>query len=219
LPRFLQETNQTCTLECCASFESQICPASSGGENNWIQAVPSWAQIIIIIILLSFSALFSGLTLGLMSLDITGLEIVMAGDDPKLAEYAKIIYPVRKSGNLLLCTLLLGNVAVNSLLSIFMGEVAGGTVGFLVSTILITVFGEILPQALCSRYALWIGSVTVPIVKVIRTLFFPVSYPLALCLDWILGRELATTYTSAEMMELLKIHVKENVLNLEVSGS
>jgi len=234
LPRLLQEqekddidtidvgTNETCTLDCCKAFESQICDSSSSagdGDNNWIQAVPSWAQIVIVIILLMFSALFSGLTLGLMSLDLTGLEIVMAGDDEKLAAYANHIYPIRKSGNLLLCTLLLGNVAVNSLLSIFLGEVAGGTVGFLVSTMLIVIFGEILPQALCSRYALQIGSATVPIVKVIRLILLPVSWPLAKCLDWLLGRELATTYTSAEMMELLKIHVKENKLNPEAANA
>ena len=148
--RLLQETNdtETCTLECCTqNYEKDICPA----ENEWISALPIAVQIIFIIFLLSLSALFSGLTLGLMSLDITGLEIVMAGEDPKQAQYAKNIYPVRKKGNLLLCTLLLGNVAVNSLLSIFMAAFTSGTIGFLTSTIMIVIFGEILPQALVRR--------------------------------------------------------------------
>jgi hypothetical protein len=150
MTRILQETNETmpaCTLECCAAnYEQDICVEDSG----WISAVPVVVQILLTILLLSLSAIFSGLTLGLMSLDITGLEIVMAGDDPKQAEYAKNIYPVRKKGNLLLCTLLLGNVAVNSLLSIIMASFTSGTVGFLTSTILIVIFGEILPQALVS---------------------------------------------------------------------
>jgi hypothetical protein len=137
--------SDVCTLEYCTqNYEQQICAT----ETNWITAVPVSIQIILTIILLALSALFSGLTLGLMSLDITGLEIVMAGDDPKQAQYAKDIYPVRKHGNLLLCTLLLGNVAVNSLVSIFLATFAGGTVGFLTSTILILLFGEMLPQAL-----------------------------------------------------------------------
>ena len=83
-----------------------------------------------------------------MSLDKTGLEIVMGGDDPNAAAYAKVIYPVRENGNLLLCTLLLGNVAVNALLSIFLAAYAGGIVGFITSTFLIVIFGEIVPQAL-----------------------------------------------------------------------
>ena len=159
------------------------------------------------------SALFSGLTLGLMSLDITGLEIVMSGDDPQQAAYAKKIYPVRQRGNLLLCTLLLGNVAVNALLSILLADKAGGIVGFLASTFLIVIFGEIIPQALCSRYPLEIGSRTVMLVRVIMLLVLPISFPLAWMLDKALGQELATTYSNAEMMKLLQIHVQENVLD------
>ena len=120
-------------------------------ETSWISAVPFAIQIIMIVFLLCMSALFSGLTLGLMGLDKTGLEIVMSGDDAEAAKAAKIIYPLRKDGNLLLCTLLLGNVAVNSLLSILLADKTGGAVGVLSSTFLIVIFGEIVPQAACSR--------------------------------------------------------------------
>jgi hypothetical protein len=37
------------------------------------------------------------------------LQILAQGGDPKEREYAKTIMPVRERGNLLLCTLLLGN--------------------------------------------------------------------------------------------------------------
>ena len=82
----------------------------------------------------------------MMGLDTTGLEIVMSGDDPVLSRAASKILPIRQNGNLLLCTLLLGNVAVNTLLGILMADITGGTVGFLTSTGLIVIFGEILPQ-------------------------------------------------------------------------
>merc|ERR1719197_2335715 len=104
------------------------------------------------------SGLFSGLTLGLLSLDKVGLQIVIKGGEPDESKYAAQILPIRRKGNLLLCTLLLGNVAVNSALSILTANIASGTVGFLVSTGLIVIFGEILPQSACSKYALHVGA-------------------------------------------------------------
>jgi metal transporter CNNM len=99
------------------------------------------------------------------------------------------IAPVRENGNLLLCTLLLGNVGVNSLLSIIMADMTSGLMGFLTSTIVIVIFGEIIPQASCSRYALRIGSMAVPIVRVIMVLLYPFAKPIASALDWALDEE------------------------------
>lgn len=205
-----------CTLEYCKEtfLRDDLCP-----EESAVQTLPFGVQILLLVVLLCFSALFSGLTLGLMSLDLTGLEIVMAGDDEQAANYAKDIYPIRKDGNLLLCTLLLGNTAVNSLMSIFSAEIFNGTTGFILSTFLILIFGEIIPQAVCTRYALRIGSATIPLVKIIRVLLFIIAWPLAKALDFALGRELATTYSSSEMIELLKVHVKENVIDQEAANA
>jgi len=208
-----------CDLDYCnTTFQEDICQPVEE-ETSTLASIPMAVQILIILVLLSFSALFSGLTLGLMSLDITGLEIVMAGDDPDAAKFAERIYPLRKQGNLLLCTLLLGNVAVNSLMSIFSAAIFDGTTGFLTSTFAIVIFGEIIPQALCSRYALRIGSAAVPTVKVIRFVLYILSWPMAKALDIALGRELATTYSSAEMIELLKVHVKENIIDQEEANA
>lgn len=159
-PRRVIETNETmnvaaesidsgiCDLDYCkANFQETMC-AVAEEQKSTLASIPMAVQILVLLVLLSFSALFSGLTLGLMSLDLTGLEIVMAGDDPEAAKFAKKIYPVRQRGNLLLCTLLLGNTAVNSLMSIFSAEIFNGTVGFVTSTFLILIFGEIIPQAL-----------------------------------------------------------------------
>ena len=123
----------------------------------------SWliVQIVLIPTLVFCSAMFSGLTLGLLGLDKIGLRIVLNGDDPLLAHQASRIMPIREDGNLLLCTLLLGNVAVNASLSILLADLTSGILGFALSTAMIVIFGEIVPQALCSRYALYIGSMFV----------------------------------------------------------
>jgi len=187
------------------------CPTNSASaeEESGGSGIPISVQYILIVILVIFSALFSGLTLGLMSLDPSGLEIVMANsDDPRMARAAKAIYPVRLNGNLLLCTLLLGNVGVNSLLSILMADLTSGLVGFLVSTTVIVLFGEIAPQAFCSRYALQVGEKTVPIVKIVLVLLYPITKPLSLVLNKLLGHEIGTTYSTSEMAKLIEMHVQ-----------
>jgi metal transporter CNNM len=109
---------------------------------------------IIITVLIFFSALFSGLTLGLMGLDKYELKrkVELGNAD------AQKVYPLRKQGNLLLTTLLVGNVAVNAALSIFLGSIASGLVAGVVATVLIVIFGEIIPQSVFSRFALKLGA-------------------------------------------------------------
>jgi metal transporter CNNM len=197
------------------SLESEPGIPTCVPEGSWVDSVPAAVLYIIIIVLVLFSAFFSGLTLALMSLDTSGLEIVMSGDDPNLARAAARIYPVRKNGNLLLCTLLLGNVAVNTLLGILMADLTSGTVGFISSTAIIVIFGEIIPQAVFSRYALQVGEKAVPVMKVIIVLFYVLAKPLAFLLDKLLGHELGTTYSQSEMSKLLEMHVKSGQLNLD----
>lgn len=107
-------------------------------------------QYIVAVVLALFSACFSGLNLGFMGLEPQFLEILAMGpfeskEDEKTAGYAKKLIPLRKRGHLLLCTILLGNVAVNALFSILISEDAGGVAGFVSSTIVIFLFGEIIP--------------------------------------------------------------------------
>jgi len=176
---------------------------------------PGWLSFIFVGILILMSGLFSGLTLGLLGLDLNGLEIVEGGDDERSREMARVIMPVRANGNLLLCTLLLGNVAVNALLSILMADLTSGLMGFVLSTIIIVIFGEIIPQASCSRYPLEIGSKTVPLVKVIMFFLYPATKPLAWALDRLLGDELGTIYSSAELIKLMRIHEREGQIDNE----
>ena len=97
-------------------------------------------------LLLTVSALCSGLTLGVLGLDTNQLDILRQAGGPKERVWAARILEVRRDGNLLLCTLLVTNMSANSLLSIVIADLTSGLVGFLVSTILIVVLGEIIPQ-------------------------------------------------------------------------
>lgn len=157
---------------------------------------------VIVAALVILSGTFSGLTLGLFSLDLTSLERKMKLGDKR----AKRIYPVRKNGNLLLCTLLLGNVAVNSAMAIFLGSMTKGIFAGIISTGLIVIFGEIIPQAVFSRFALSVGSYTAWLVRIIIILLFPLTFPLAFILDKVLGKELPTIWNKKEIAEIIKSH-------------
>ncbi len=157
---------------------------------------------LIIVLLILASALFSGLTLGLMGLDVYELQRKAdLGDRNALR-----VYPVRKRGNLLLTTLLLGNVAVNAALSIFLGSVASGIVAGIIATALIFVFGEILPQAIISRHALTFGAAVSPLVRLIIIIMYPLAAPIAWILDKLLGDEMQTIYTKSELEKVIEAH-------------
>lgn len=157
---------------------------------------------IIVVILILFSALFSGLTLGLMGLNKQSLKRKASLGDKQAIK----VYKVRRNGNLLLTTLLIGNVAVNATLSIFLGSIATGIMAGIMATSLIVVFGEITPQAIFSRYALSLGAKTSWIVEIFIFVLYPISKPVSIILDKILGEELPTIYSKQELMKIIEEH-------------
>ncbi|XP_032570227.1 metal transporter CNNM4 isoform X2 [Drosophila sechellia] len=116
--------------------------------------IPVWLAIIIIVTCLGFSALFSGLNLGLMSMDRTELKILRNTGTEKEKKYASKIAPVRDQGNYLLCSILLGNVLVNSTFTILLDGLTSGLFAVIFSTLAIVLFGEITPQTLPHKWVL-----------------------------------------------------------------
>uniref|UniRef100_A0A5K3EZ15 CNNM transmembrane domain-containing protein n=1 Tax=Mesocestoides corti TaxID=53468 RepID=A0A5K3EZ15_MESCO len=166
--------------------------------------MPLWLQIILIIVLFFLSGLFSGLNLGLMALDKTELKIIETAGDPDEKRYAKAIRPIREKGNLLLCTILLGNVTVNTTLTILMDNLTGsGLFAVIASTLGITTFGEILPQAICSRHGLAIGAKTIWLTRFFMVLTFPIAFPISFMLDKMLGEDLGQVYSKEKLGVLL----------------
>ncbi|XP_050981368.1 metal transporter CNNM2a isoform X2 [Labeo rohita] len=168
--------------------------------------LPFWLQVIFIAMLLCLSGMFSGLNLGLMALDPMELRIVQNCGTEKEKNYAKKIEPVRSQGNYLLCSLLLGNVLVNTTLTILLDDIAGsGLIAVVVSTIGIVIFGEIVPQAICSRHGLAVGANTILLTKFFMILTFPASYPVSKLLDHVLGQEIGTVYNREKLLEMLRV--------------
>lgn len=161
--------------------------------------------------LLLLSAGFSGLTLGLLSLTPSELKRKMQLGDVRAAK----IYPLRERGNQLLVTLIIGNVLVNSILSVFLGELFSGLLAVVIATTMITIFGEILPQAVFSRYALAIGSAMSKLVEWLMLALSPIAAPLAKSLDWALGKELPPIFSKEELVKIVEEHSENEDSDVE----
>jgi hypothetical protein len=79
-----------------------------------------------------------------------------------------------------LATVLWGNVTINVLLALLSDSVLAGIGAFAFSTIVITLFGEIIPQAYFSRNALRMAARLTPLLKVYRVGSFRWRSPLRL---------------------------------------
>ncbi|KAG5328015.1 CNNM2 protein, partial [Acromyrmex charruanus] len=180
--------------------------------STYEKLLPLWVAILIILTCLSFSALFSGLNLGLMAIDRTELKILCNTGTEREKRYARTIQPVRNHGNYLLCSILFSNVLVNSIFTIILDELTSGIVAVICSTLAIVIFGEISPQAFCSRHGLCVGANTIYLTKLTMLITFPLSYPISKCLDFFLGEEIGNVYNRERLKELVKVTNEYNDL-------
>ena len=164
-------------------------------------------DILMIAFLVLLGGVFAGLTLGLMGLDMVNLQVLMtSGTDQERQNAAKVMRLLERGRHWVLVVLLLGNVIVNETLPIFLSEFGSGLTAVILSTILIVIFGEIVPQSICARYGLSIGALCAPLVHGAMILLAPVAWPTAKLLDYCLGEEHGTTYRKAELKTFVSLH-------------
>ncbi|KAH8920535.1 DUF21-domain-containing protein [Atractiella rhizophila] len=151
---------------------------------------------------------FAGLTLGLMGLDQTNLKVLsQAAEGKERTQAVKVLKLLEKGRHWVLVVLLLSNVIVNESLPIFLDSILGGGIAAIaISTTMIVIFGEIIPQSVSVRYGLSIGSKAAPFVLILMYITAPISWPIAKLLDWILGHDEGTTYKKAELKTFVSLH-------------
>ncbi len=155
---------------------------------------------------ISQSAIFSGLNLAFFSL--TRLRLEIEAESSKSPGSAKVL-EMRKDSNFLLTTILWGNVGINVLLTLLSESVMTGLLSFVFSTVLITFFGEIIPQAYFSRNALKMASLLAPVLRFYQFLLFPVAKPCALLLDKWLGKETKQFFSETNIEMFLAKHIED----------
>lgn len=156
-----------------------------------------------IVFCISQSAMFSGLNLAFFSISKLRLEIESKKDNKRAMKIAKL----REDSNFLLTTILWGNVGINVLLTLLSNSVMAGVASFIFSTVIITFFGEIIPQAYFSRHAMHTASLLSPILRFYQVLLYPLAKPTSLVLDKWLGGEAITFFREEDLRELLKLHM------------
>ncbi|KAL6111155.1 cnnm1 [Pungitius sinensis] len=165
-----------------------------------------WLQVLVSVLLLGLSALFSGLNLSLLALDPVELQVLQNSGTVKEQNYARKIESVRRHGNYVLCTLLLGTAIINASLAVWTCQILGMTwVSTVICAFAIFFIGEILPHSVASRHGLAIASKTIWVTRLLMVLSFPISYPISKLLDLILNQEISNFYTREKLLEMLRV--------------
>jgi len=167
--------------------------------------------VLSVFLLVGLSALCSGLNVALMSLDLQDLK-----RKAKLGNKdAKHALPLREKTHLTLSAILLTNVAAVSASSLVLESALYGLFAGLLSTLLIVIFGEILPQAFIVRRSLYFMARLSWFMKLMIFLTYPVSKPLQLLLDKLLKDESPYLQSRQELGIMISEHLgtKESELD------
>ncbi|KAF9888658.1 hypothetical protein FE257_008416 [Aspergillus nanangensis] len=151
---------------------------------------------------------FAGLTIALMGQDEVYLQVIQtSGEASERKNAASVLKLLKKGKHWVLVTLLLSNVITNETLPIVLDRsLGGGWPAVLGSTVLIVIFGEVVPQSICVRYGLPIGAWMAPCVLTLMYIMSPVAWPIAKLLDKLLGEDHGTIYKKAGLKTLVTLH-------------
>ncbi|XP_052211277.1 DUF21 domain-containing protein At4g14240-like [Diospyros lotus] len=159
-------------------------------------------------LLVLFAGIMSGLTLGLMSLGLVELEILQRSGTCTEKKQAAVIMPVVQKQHQLLVTLLLCNACAMEALPIYLDKIFHPFVAVVLSVTFVLAFGEIIPQAVCSRYGLAMGANFVWLVHILMIICYPIAYPIGKVLDAVLGHN-NVLFRRAQLKALVSIHGQE----------
>lgn len=159
--------------------------------------------ILVVFVLISFSAVCSGLNVALMSLDIKDLQ-----RKAKLGNIqAKQVLPLRRTTHLTLAAILLTNVAAVSATSLVLESALYGLFAGILATLLTVIFGEILPQAIFSQKPLFYVAKLRYLLKIMIFVTYIVSKPLQLLLDKLFSHDGAKLQSRQELGIMISEHM------------
>ncbi len=172
------------------------------------------ANVVLVIevaLLISLAAICSGLNVAVLSLDLADLK-----RKAKLGnKQAKKILPLRSNVHLLLGSILFTNVAAASATSILLGDHLNGWIAALISTLLLVILGEVFPQALFSKNALFWTSRFSWLLKTMIVVTYVASKPLQLLLDSLFPNKRGQLQSRHELGLLINEHLDDETSELD----
>ncbi len=137
--------------------------------------------IVLLVILVLCSAFYSSCEIAYASVNKIKLKSRIDDGDKKATKAMKIVNNYADA----LSTILVGNNLVNIFIStistaiftFYLGEQLGEVVSIIVSTLVVLIFGEILPKAIAKRYSLSLSIAYVKPLTFSRILFFIIVWP------------------------------------------
>ncbi|KAF6002089.1 hypothetical protein F1559_000159 [Cyanidiococcus yangmingshanensis] len=140
----------------------------------------------------AFCAVAAALAQALFSIDVIYLEALAKDPRSTYQRQAQTLLPLRRRGNLLLVSLVLIGTSAQELTALLADALLAGGTGesLLLSTVLVFVFGNILPvvYALQPEYGLRFAAACARLMRVILIPLYPVAFPIAWILDKTVGR-------------------------------
>jgi metal transporter CNNM len=167
--------------------------------------------ILLVIMLVGFSAICSGLNVAVMALDVSDLRRKAKLGDRK----AKLVLPLRNNTHLTLASILITNIAAVSATSLVLNERLSGWLAGAVATLLIVVFGEVIPQAIFSNTPLRYTAQFSFMLKAMIYITYPFSKPLQLLLDKLFPRARAAIQTRHELGLMINEHLTDSRSELD----
>ena len=128
---------------------------------------------------------------------------------------AKKVYALRQNTHLTLAAILLTNVAAVSTTSLVLESALFGLAAGIITTLLMVVFGEILPQAIFTRHSLRYFAFFTPLVRVMIFVTYPISKPLQWLLDRLFAKQPAHLHNRRELGIIVSEHVGHSNSDLD----
>jgi metal transporter CNNM len=169
----------------------------------------SWMSVFLAVSCVVCAAICAGLIMGILSLDELQLHIKLrAGSDPEEQKYAQKLLPLVQQRHLVLVSLLLLNFLADEFLPLCLDDFFPTWMAVVVSVVLVVFVSEIIPSAVfIGPNQLRLASKVSPFAYGVIYLMWPIAYPIAKLLDYLLHDEdeQGAPFNRGEMSALVRI--------------